>query len=115
MNFVPPQTAFTGTADPFAQARQYLARLLPWPNAGEAYVNICNTFQAGPPPDASHPSLSGAKFERRPLRVSRMPARSRGHWARKPATGSAGVTYPEGPESRAWVKTQSRGAPGGTC
>jgi hypothetical protein len=35
----------TGTADPFAQAKQYLARVLPWPDRGEAYVNICNTFQ----------------------------------------------------------------------
>jgi hypothetical protein len=36
MNVVPPQMAFAGTADPFAQARQYLARVVPWRNAGEA-------------------------------------------------------------------------------
>ena len=32
--------------DPFAQTRQYLARVLPWPQNGEPpmYVNICNTF-----------------------------------------------------------------------
>src|SRR6476646_3339912 len=46
MNVVPPQMAFARTADPFAQAKQYLARVLPWTNAGEppAYINICNTF-----------------------------------------------------------------------
>ena len=43
MSSTPP----TAAADPFAQARQYLARVLPWPNAGEtpAYVNIHWTFQ----------------------------------------------------------------------
>jgi hypothetical protein len=47
MNVVPPQMAFAGTTDPFAQAKQYLARVIPWPNAGDApaYVNVVNSFQ----------------------------------------------------------------------
>jgi hypothetical protein len=47
MNAVPPQTAFTTVTDPSAQAEQYLARVVAWPNAGgsPAIVNICNTFQ----------------------------------------------------------------------
>ena len=33
------------SADPFAQARQYLARVLPWPeNPGQAYIEIVWTF-----------------------------------------------------------------------
>ena len=33
------------SADPFAQARQYLARVLPWPeNPGQAYIDIVWTF-----------------------------------------------------------------------
>jgi hypothetical protein len=42
MNVVPPQMAFTGSADVFAEARQYLPRVLPWPNVGEppAFVDI---------------------------------------------------------------------------
>jgi Protein of unknown function (DUF3987) len=42
MNAMPPQMAFTGSADAFAEASQYLARVLPWPNVGEppAFVDI---------------------------------------------------------------------------
>ena len=51
MNVVPPQMAFAGTADPFAQARQYLARVVPWRNAGEApaFVDIMYTVPSKTP------------------------------------------------------------------
>jgi hypothetical protein len=42
-----PTNSTSGTTeDAFTQATQYLARVVPWPNAGEppAFINICNTF-----------------------------------------------------------------------
>jgi hypothetical protein len=46
-----PSTPWAASGDAFAQARQYLARVLPWPeNPGDAYIDIVWTFV---PPDGN--------------------------------------------------------------
>ena len=43
---VVPAPGIAAAADPFAQASEFLARVLPWPETpGTAYVNIANSFR----------------------------------------------------------------------